>query len=157
MQLYMGSGSPSVRRRRGLSLVEILIAAAVLSLALVGFFAAIYNSRGSNQQNRELSLARDAAFQKLDEIRATPFDNIATVYGIGVINTITGNFLGSTFPVAALPQAQGTVLLDIVGPDDAMMTVRVFVTWNGMKDKPHPFLAAGGNVSFFETSVIISR
>lgn len=171
LQMPKVQNAKTKSRARGLTLVEVLVAAAVLAIAITGLMVAIYNAQGSNQMNRELSIARDAAQQKLDEIRASDYNSLTTNYGGSTISTISTLFGASSFPGStwvpdpdpldatrskSLPNGQGTVLLDY-SSSGAVCTVRIYVTWTGQRKKPHPFSPTGANVSFYETSAIIAR
>ena len=80
------SGAPDSFRRRGFTLLEVLIAASVALIALCGLLAAISNSMLVTQQNREYALAMEAARDKIEELRNMPFKDVFAAY-----NEVTGD------------------------------------------------------------------
>lgn len=69
-----------------LSLVEVLVAVAILTIALLGLFSSILNSMYLDQDNQELMIVSYALRKKVEELRAfarTNFDDIYQEYGPG--------------------------------------------------------------------------
>jgi prepilin-type N-terminal cleavage/methylation domain-containing protein len=74
----------------GLTLIEVVIAVAVLAVAMAGVFGAIMICFQMNTRAREDSIALSAAQDMLAQIRNTVFENVPTTYD------------GMTFPVPGL-------------------------------------------------------
>lgn len=65
---------------RGFSLVEIIIAVAVLSIALVGLLSLIYRTRHMNAVARENLTAMRAAEKMIETLRNADFDKVFASY-----------------------------------------------------------------------------
>ena len=97
------------RRSSGFSLIEIVIAMAVLAIALTGIMAAISNNMAFQEIDRQTGLARDAAISKLDEVRAviilddgtSTYDQLAVLYPQNVVTRELPP-AGNYFPVTGL-------------------------------------------------------
>lgn len=63
--------------RDGLTLVEIVMAVAVLSIFLVGMFATLANAQLADVLTRERAAASEAAFTMLDTVMTSDFDLMA--------------------------------------------------------------------------------
>lgn len=101
-----------------LTLVEVLVAVTILSLALLAYLSVSLASRGQVDKGNYYTLAAQAAG-----------DQIAGAQGNGFNTLVNGT---TTYTVAGLPQGQMTV---VVGPLDgdannkAITQVDVTVTW----------------------------
>lgn len=71
------------RARRAVTLVEVAVAAAVLAVFLLGIFSALGVARRAQVLTRERQVASEAAHAKLDELAATPFDELVPLAGQG--------------------------------------------------------------------------
>lgn len=63
------------RRRAGFSLVEVAVAAAVLTIAVGGLSSAIISAAALNRVNNETSLAEAAVRRTMERVRGVPFDS----------------------------------------------------------------------------------
>jgi len=79
--------------RRGFSLVELLVAATLIVVALTGIAGSMLSSMALNRVNRETALAQQAACRALEELRSVPFGEAFFVY-----NTKQGDNPGGTVP-----------------------------------------------------------
>lgn len=61
----------STLKTRGLTLVELMIALAILAIAVLGVTGVIINTIRFKEKNREFDLAKQAAASKIEQIRAT--------------------------------------------------------------------------------------
>ena len=132
------------RRSAGLSLIEIMIALGIVSVALCGIISAVLHSQTMQDLNRQLDLARNAAMAKMDEVRARDFDTVVATYG-GAANA--NNRFGVTGlpPLAAVAANQiGVVTLDT--SNSSLIEVRVRVEWRSQK-----------GVRNYQTSAVITR
>lgn len=115
---------------RGITLVEVIIGAAILSIAGLALAASIAQSRGLVHMPREEVVARNAVRSLLAEMAAVPFDVVARDYhGLG-------------FAVSPLSAARddldglpGEVRFDYgPGDDRSYYTVTVRVRWGSHRD-----------------------
>ncbi|MBI4566376.1 MAG: type II secretion system protein [Planctomycetes bacterium] len=116
-----------------MSLLEVVIALAVLAIAMTGIIGAILNHMTMQDLDRQLQIASDAAMSKIDEARARDFGTLPTQYPAGY-----------TFPVLGLTNPVGTVRLDASVPD--IVTMFVEITWQSQRGQRR-----------FETSTIIGK
>lgn len=121
------------RRRRGLSILEVVVAMAILAVATAGLMAAVAQGSFSRQANRELNLGNEAANRAIEDIRARPVNQALSAY-----------IASSTpFTVADLAQGQGTITFSPATPwpaDNAapyLVEVHVRVTWTGIRGPSH--------------------
>jgi prepilin-type N-terminal cleavage/methylation domain-containing protein len=112
-----------MRNQKGVSLVELMIALAVIAIALLGIVGVLLHTISVKESNREQQLAKTAATRQLETIRTaakTNFDQIS----------ITFNNL--TFPVSELANnGTGTVTVDSTNPD--LLELRILIQWNGVR------------------------
>lgn len=59
-------------RSRGFTLIEVMIAAAILAIAVVGLLSVLTSAQRLQQQNKETTLAMNAIRDKLEELRNYP-------------------------------------------------------------------------------------
>ena len=64
----------------GFTLMELLTAILVLVIALTGLLSAYVGCFNLNENARNLTVATNAAQQRMEEIRNTPFDSISTTF-----------------------------------------------------------------------------
>lgn len=65
------------RRRRGLTLMELMIALGVIAIALFGAVSMILHTVRAKEYSRELDVAKHAAATKLEEIRVRPWNEVS--------------------------------------------------------------------------------
>lgn len=98
---------------RGLTLVELMIAVAILAITICATMSAYFSSHRLNVRSREEAIAVAAAQDKLAEIREHNFDDVVNAYG------------GQTFQVFGLnPVAPGVdqgevIIINDETPDEA--------------------------------------
>jgi prepilin-type N-terminal cleavage/methylation domain-containing protein len=113
-------------RDLGLTLIEILIAMAVVVVALLGATSALYFSDATRESTREKVLAQNAARRVIEQMRDADFTTLLANYS-------TGGTPGDTFtverlnPIAGVPVGQiafpvvgGILREDIVDADWSM-------------------------------------
>ncbi len=110
--------------QRGASLIELAVAVTVLVVALIGTVAAIASSSALARQTNETYAAQRAAASILEELRATPFDDVVDTFD-GTTRTLPG--------IAGSP---GTAAITLARVDDgttswAVYEARVVVSWTG--------------------------
>lgn len=70
----------SGRARRscdGLTLVELMIAMAIIAVAILGVISVVMHTIRSKEKMREVDLAKQAAATRLEELRSVDFDSLA--------------------------------------------------------------------------------
>lgn len=106
-------------RKKGFTLVEVMAAAAVLSISLLSGGFAIYTQLNFIGQIREEAIATLAAQEEIENIRGMAFDNI--------IN-LSSSFSASGF--IYLNEPTGTVTVDNIYGDNNSRRVSVTVSWH---------------------------
>ncbi|HLX62365.1 MAG TPA: prepilin-type N-terminal cleavage/methylation domain-containing protein [Planctomycetota bacterium] len=107
--------------RRGMTILEVLVAMAVLAVGLMAVISAIMSTSELSLANQEELLAVNVVRQKLAEIKDTPFISIFSQYGPGTPNatvdvsslqagTLQNGVLNIVFPVNAAGRLDETVV-----------------------------------------------
>jgi prepilin-type N-terminal cleavage/methylation domain-containing protein len=78
------------RRDSGFSLVELMIAVVVLTMAVAGFSSSVLSSLVLNRMNRETDVAQQAARRMLEEMQGEEFEQIFAAY-----NADGGDYAGA--------------------------------------------------------------
>jgi len=107
----------------GLTLLELMIAAAILVVAISGLLAIFTGLFSLNEGTRKLTLAVTAAQDKMEEIRDS---NLATLYT--TYNDTSFNPDGFGFS-----EAKGAVHIDNLDPD--LLKVYVSISWRERSNK----------------------
>jgi prepilin-type N-terminal cleavage/methylation domain-containing protein len=89
----VGQGLRLRGSRCGFSLVELLVAATLIVVALTGIAGSMLSSMALNRVNRDTALAQQAACRALEELRSVPFEEAFFVY-----NTTQGDNPGGSVP-----------------------------------------------------------
>lgn len=99
---------PSSRHRTGFSLVELLIAVVVLTVAVTGFSSSVLSSLVLNRLNRESDLAQQAARRMLEEIQGEEFEQVFACYNLQAGDYAgAGTEMGVGFDVPGLDPLPG--------------------------------------------------
>lgn len=92
-------GAPAAGREAGAGIVEVVIAAVVVIVAVLGAMTAMVSSMGLTRVNHDTAVARQAAQQQLEELQGVPFTEIFAVYndttvddGLAVTPAVGANF-----------------------------------------------------------------
>jgi prepilin-type N-terminal cleavage/methylation domain-containing protein len=110
-------------RGNGFSLIEVVIATALLVAALTGVAQLFASSTGANVSSRQHTVSTLAAIDKLEQLRALPFDDpmLAVSPPGTLINDVDGYFdaplegYRRRWSIAALPSFPATaVVLQVV-------------------------------------------
>lgn len=80
--------------RRGFSLIEVVFAMAIISIAILGIFGTMLAQVRIAEMTRQNDIASNAAKAMIDRIRATPYANIGATFGAP----------NNTFNVPGLPR-----------------------------------------------------
>ena len=117
------------RFRRGFSLIEVMVALAVIAIALFSMLTMMLNTMNLKEVQRQRALAKQAALAKLEEIKAQDFDTINPQYGAGgFMNTFTVD--GLLDSAQGDSQARGAIAIDNTNPD--LLDLTVTITWEAL-------------------------
>ncbi len=102
--------------KKGFTLIELMIAAAILVIALVGLLAAYTGCFGLNETARNLTIAMSGAQKEMEKIRNLAFSQISAEDG-------------NSFEIAGIADAdsEGVIEVDSSNPD--LLVVTVTVCW----------------------------
>jgi hypothetical protein len=108
-----------------------MFALGIIAVALMGILSMIVSAQKNKESMRELTLAKETAAAKLEEIRSQTFTSIPTTYGSGQ----TGQFfnvqgLFDPTNTAGGRLARGEVRL--VTNNSELLDVTVLITWKGV-------------------------
>jgi len=119
-----------MRNRRGMTLIETLIALAMLVIIVTTFGRYIGGFRQGTTRATAMTVAAAAAKERLELIRADPrYFTLTTLYGTGTGADTTG------FPGYPTMRRVTTLTRDQSGtPARDRTTITVRVTWPGMSD-----------------------
>ncbi|HLX63565.1 MAG TPA: hypothetical protein VKX17_20005 [Planctomycetota bacterium] len=90
----------NVRAWKGITLIEVLVSAVVVAIAVTAISSSMMNSMMATRESGEFLAAQLAARQKLEEISALKFEDIVDVYR-------SGGSLGNVFDVYMTNNAGG--------------------------------------------------
>jgi prepilin-type N-terminal cleavage/methylation domain-containing protein len=82
-------------QNRGFTLIEVLIAAGILACSLVGVAALFSYAIRANTHNRQMAAATALACDKMEELRALPFNSSLWTAGSETIVVNSGRFTRS--------------------------------------------------------------
>jgi prepilin-type N-terminal cleavage/methylation domain-containing protein len=68
----------------GMSLLEVMIAAAILSVIVIGVFSAIFTSTRQSEFSKEMEIAQFDLERVMEDILSEAFDSTITVYPAGL-------------------------------------------------------------------------
>lgn len=140
---------PGARKLRGLTLVEVLISALILSVGVVGLAQLYLASIAFSMKTRHLAIATQRAQREIEYITTFPYadfrtDALATHYpssrypGVQVVDTDSATGSGKTvsFTTDELPSGTGVVAITPYKTGYThLLQVRVTVGWKGWHDQ----------------------
>ena len=115
----------AITSQHGTSLVEVLMAVAVLSIVVVGAISLFAQSSILTTMLKEQVIVNNALNERMEEIRNMPY------------STITG--LGSSFTTSGFNQldnASGTLSLQDAFSDADIRKVNVVISWTSVQGRP---------------------
>ncbi len=129
-------GHPGNRRRSGFTLIEVMVCAVMLAIAISGFIGSLVACFGVTRINHDTTVARQAAQQVLEQIQGRTFSEVFRAY-----NANAGDDAGLVTPA--------------VGPNFAVAGLEVLPTdLDGMcGEVQFPVITAGGVQTLNESVV----
>lgn len=112
-------------RQGGFSLLEIMIALAILSFSMMAILTMVTTASATQQAARESEIAKEAAMAQVAKVRMAGFDAVAGFQGASFVVE------GLSDPARSDKKARGTVAIDGSNPD--LLQIVVTVTWKGRK------------------------
>ena len=110
------------KSNKGLTLVELIIAVAVLSVGLLSLYLVVIYGIKINRQAKILSLSYEIANKEMETIRNTPFANL--------INQTNGNFLSdSASDIAKLNAGNGLLTIRNYDGTSTIKEIIIKVNW----------------------------
>jgi len=111
------------KKNRGVSLVELIVAIGVISIAILSLYYAILYGIKVNNQAKHLTLSYEIASKEMETVRSTPFANLA--------NQTNGNFYSdSSADLAKLSGGQGKLTIRDYNGSSSIKEIIVTVNWN---------------------------
>ena len=109
------------KKQKGFSLLEVLIALVILSIALLGLAGLMVTTTKSNSYGNHMTEAATFGQDKLEELRITKRDLI--VSGNDVVQGATGVPYRRSWTISTLPNP-------IPPPTDLQKAINLTVSWN---------------------------
>jgi prepilin-type N-terminal cleavage/methylation domain-containing protein len=125
MRLPTTGGDGRIRARAGFTLIELMMGSFVLSVSLLGMFGLMATSFGMSRSAREMTVAKNAAMRKLEEVRELSRTNpsqVVATYGsvsnarnfeVDTLSATADDVDGKPGEVTIEPAAFGHQLLDV--------------------------------------------
>jgi prepilin-type N-terminal cleavage/methylation domain-containing protein len=110
-------------RQTGFTLLEVMIAAGVLVIALTGLLSTYTACFKLNETTRNSNLALNAAQEKLEEIRSATFLSIFDSYN------------GTSFSVSGMPVSDSLGYVSINNTNTSLLRVTIGVCWRDQDSK----------------------
>ena len=90
------SGNDRRRRQAGITIVELVVSLGVIAVALFAIMSMILHTMGMKENQRELTIAKQAATRRIEEIKAIPWEEL--VFCLQYLIQYPPS--GTTFPAA---------------------------------------------------------
>jgi prepilin-type N-terminal cleavage/methylation domain-containing protein len=148
-------------RKRGFSLIELMVAVAIITISIVTLVSVILTNMKLNEMSRELSIASNAANEQLEHWQGTGFNsvivNLIDVQGSGTPKTYRTDFVVNGIKANDLPQTDpradsfftvlgnnqiGYVELSqdaTLGDGQNFVRILIRVDWMGVDGQPRHF------------------
>lgn len=124
------------RSQKGLTLAELMIAAAILAFVLSGLLLIFINCFFLNDANRNLSVATSHAEFVLEQIKNMSYTNFTAVSAN--INAFTWNWHASQINSSIGPEALNNESISVTcsNVSASLLSVVVNVTWQDRRQRP---------------------
>ncbi len=104
--------------QKGVTLLEVVIALAVIAISLLSIVSVITHTSNLKDSTRELTISKEAAQARFEEMRDADFATVAARYN-GQVNAVPGLANGSE-----------TITVDATNPD--LLDVKIVIQWNSV-------------------------
>ena len=126
----------------GMSLIEVMFSAAILSIVVMGIYSALFTSMRTSDLARELEVAQFDIDMVMEDILSEAFDSTATVYpqGLSIVKGTTVTRVGAqnrTYDDLVLPGETIQVSYYPTTTSDPL-EIRLTVTWTNRDGRPQP-------------------
>ena len=112
----MWGSREETRSRSGLSLVEVMVAMAVIVVSVLGFSRSILSSVRMSDTEREVMLATEGARRTIETLQATDFDDVFKMFNVDTADDPVPDSPGAAFVVDGLTRRNGAPVGRIVFP-----------------------------------------
>lgn len=129
----------AIRRQKGFSLLEIMIALVFITLAFIAVYQFLTSSIFINNQARLVSQAYHAAYHELEQVRQVSFDSL--------VNQTNGPLIGSVPQLSNLPDGQGSLTIENYEGNSNIKKVTVTISWR----------APGGDTETINLITLVTR
>jgi Tfp pilus assembly protein PilW len=113
-----------MKGKKGVTLVELILAAAILAFAITGVLGVFTNCLILNTTNKDLTIASSHAQYVLEKIRNTAFTGLQDAIESG-----TWNYTSSTINATNLTALSGETITTVPGYSTDPLEVNVTVSW----------------------------
>lgn len=108
-----------MNRKKGFTLVEILVSTAIMAFTITAVLQILNNLMRLNESNDNIVMAMNEVQGIMDRVRNSPFEDIVPVYN------------GQNFTIDALTnrgvEHMGTISITVLDPD--LLRVKIAVSW----------------------------
>jgi len=108
----------------GFTIIEVLIAMAILSVGLLAMGSLLISIMGYNKSADHVTVATMLAQDKIEELKNTSYDSISTT-------TTTENDIDAEGNAGGIYERETQAAADTPGPNMKEVTVTVSYTWKG--------------------------
>ena len=107
--------------KRGLTLIEILVAVSITAVTLLALYGVLTYGMRISLRTKHKTIAYHAASQEMEILRATPFSSLT--------NQTDGPFIGTVFDLNKLPSSQGKLTIENYEGSTEIKKVTIRVLW----------------------------
>ena len=118
--------------QKGVTLLEVVMALAVIAISLLSVVSVIVHTTNLKDSTRDLTISKEAAQARFEEMRDADFATVAAAYD------------GRVTAVPGLASGNETITVDATNPD--LLDVRIDITWNSV-----------GGVTTYTTRTLIAE
>ncbi len=104
--------------QKGVTLLEVVIALAVIAISLLSIVSVITHTSNLKDSTRELTISKEAAQARFEEMRDADFATVAATYN------------GRVTAVPGLANGNETITVDATNPD--LLDVKIEIQWDSV-------------------------